>query len=193
MKKIAIIILVASTALLFSFKPTEKTTWILDKSHAKVGFTVVHILISEVEGWFKTFDASLTTTKDDFSDAQVEMTAYVNSINTENEQRDTLLKSPDFFDAEKYPTIVFKSKTFTKTDAQNYKVTGDITMHGITKKIVLDVVSKTAINPMSKKTIAGFKITGTLNRSDFNIGTATGSSIISDEVTIIANAEFIKI
>lgn len=193
MKKTSIIIIVAITAFLFSFKPIDKTTWILDKSHAKVGFTVVHMLISDVEGWFKTFDASLTTTKDDFSDAQVEMTAYVNSINTDNEQRDTHLKSPDFFEVEKYPTIVFKSKTFVKTDGQNYKVSGDITMHGITKNIVLDVKCKTGVNPMSKKTIAGFKITGTLNRSDFGIGTGMGSSTISDEVTLIANAEFIKI
>ncbi len=87
MKKIATITIVAATALLLSFKTADNATWSLDKAHAKLGFTITHLMVSDVEGWFKTFDAKVTSSKDDFSDAIAEMTADVNSINTDNEQR----------------------------------------------------------------------------------------------------------
>jgi len=192
MKKILTIAIVAAMALLFAFKVGNNATWSLDKAHGKLGFTITHLMISDVEGWFKTFDATITASKEDFSDAVVEMTADVNSINTDNEQRDKHLKSPDFFDAAKYPTITFKSKTFKKVSAQNYKVTGDITMHGITKPIELDVVCRMGTNPMSKQPVAGFKITGMLKRGDFGIGTSMTSAMIGEEVSIVANAEFGK-
>lgn len=192
MKKIATITIVAATALLLSFKTADNATWSLDKAHAKLGFTITHLMVSDVEGWFKTFDAKVTSSKDDFSDAIAEMTADVNSINTDNEQRDKHLKSPDFFDAVKYPAITFISKTFKKVDDKNYKVTGDLTMHGITKTVELDAVCRVGANPMSKKTIAGFKITGTIKRSEFGIGALMTSAMLGDEVSIVANAEFIK-
>ena len=150
------------------------------------------MMVSDVEGWFNTFDASITTTKDDFSDAVAEMTADVNSINTDNEMRDKDLKSSSFFDAEKYPKITFKSKTITKAGDNSYKATGDLTMHGVTKTINLDVRCLIGTNPRSKKTIAGFKITGTIKRSDFGIGSSMPTAMVSDEVQIAANAEFIK-
>ncbi len=104
-------------------------------------------MVSDVEGWFKTFDAKVTSSKDDFSDAIAEMTADVNSINTDNEERDKHLKSPHFFDAVKYPVITFISKTFKKVDDKNYKVTGDLTTHGITKTVELDAVCRLAQIP----------------------------------------------
>jgi polyisoprenoid-binding protein YceI len=192
MKKIASITMVCMMALLFSFKSSEKATWSLDKAHAKLGFTVTHLMVSDVEGWFKSFEATVTTSKDDFSDAVAEMTAEVSSINTDNEQRDKHLKSPDFFDAEKYPVISFKSKTFKKVNNNSYKLTGELTMHGITKTIELDAACRIGTNPMSKKTISGFKITGMIKRADFAIGSSMPSAVVSDEVTIFANAEFIK-
>jgi polyisoprenoid-binding protein YceI len=192
MKKITTISILAVAALFFAFKTIENATWSLDKAHAKLGFTVTHLMVSDVEGWFKTFDAKVTSSKDDFSDAVVEMTADVNSINTDNEMRDKHLKSADFFDVAKYPVITFKSKTFQKGIDKNYKVTGDLTMHGITKTVVLDAICKIGANPSSKQTIAGFKITGVVKRSDFGIGTSMAASTISDEVSITANAEFIK-
>jgi polyisoprenoid-binding protein YceI len=164
----------------------------LDKAHAKLGFTVTHLMISEVEGWFKTFDAKITSSKEDFSDAVIEMTADVNSINTDNEQRDTHLKGPDFFDATKFPSITFKSKSFKKVSGNNYKATGELTMHGVTKTIELDVIYRSAIHPMTKKQVAGFKISGKLKRSDFGIGASMPEAMLSDEVAVIANAEFIK-
>jgi len=187
-----IIFIVATMIALVAFKPIDNATWTLDKNHAKLGFTATHLMVSDVEGWFKTFDATITSSKEDFTDAVVEMTADVNSINTEVEQRDKHLKSPDFFDAAKFATITFKSKSFKKVKDNTYKVTGDLTMHGVTKSIELDAVCRIGTNPMSKKTVAGFKIAGTLKRSDFAIGASMGNAMISDDITLIANAEFGK-
>jgi polyisoprenoid-binding protein YceI len=192
MKKITIITLFAIMALLVSFKAPDKVAWSIDKDHAKLGFTISHLMVSDVEGWFKTFEATVTTSTSDFTDAVVVMSADVNSINTESEARDKHLKSPDFFDAVKYPVLSFKSKTFTKVNDTNYKVTGELTMHGITKPVVLDAICKMGTNPMNKKEVAGFKITGKVNRSDFSIGASRPNAMIGDEVSIVANAELVK-
>ena len=190
MKKIATLAIAA--AVMLSFKTTEQSTWALDKAHAKLGFTISHLMVSDIEGSFKSFDATITASKEDFSDAVVEMKADVNSINTDNEQRDAHLKGPDFFDATKYPSITFKSKSFKKTDATNYKVIGDFTMHGVTKTVELNAVCRTGTNPMSKKTIAGFKVTGTIKRTDFGIGASMPAAMLGEDVAIVANAEFAK-
>lgn len=192
MKKIVLFTIVCLVIISFSFKPVENSTWNTDRDHAKLGFTITHLMVSDVEGWFKIFDAKITSSKEDFTDAVTEMTAEVGSINTDNNQRDSHLKSPDFFDAEKYPDITFKSTSFKKVNETNYKVTGDLTMHGITKTIELDAVCRLGTNPTTKQTIAGFKITGNIKRSDFNIGKSMSSAMLSDEVSILANAEFIK-
>ena len=168
-------------------------TWSADKVHSRLGFGVTHLTISEIDGSFKNFDSKVTASKDDFSDAVIELSADVNSINTDNDQRDTHLKSPDFFDAAKFSTLTFKSTGLAKTGAKQYKLTGDLTLHGVTKSVVLDVVyNGTTTNPMSKKTIAGFKITGTIKRSDFGIATSFPAAIVSDEVVLTANTEFVK-
>ena len=109
MKRITMIIMAVMVSM-----ATFAQAWNLDKAHAKLGFTVTHLMVSDVEGWFKTFDATLTSSKDDFSDAVITLTADVKSINTENDKRDEHLKSPDFFDAAKYPTLTFKSKSLTQ-------------------------------------------------------------------------------
>jgi polyisoprenoid-binding protein YceI len=190
MKKITAIL--GATVLLFSFTTGDQGSWPLDKNHAKLGFTITHMMVSDVEGSFKTFDAKITASKDDFSDAVVEMTADVNSINTDNEKRDAHLKTDAFFDVAKFPTLTFKSKSFKKIDASNYKVSGELTMHGVTKTIDLNANCRTGVNPKSQKPIAGFKISGTLKRTDFGIGTSMPNSMLSDEITLIANAEFDK-
>jgi len=192
MKKNTLILSIVAITLLLSFKAADPTDWLMDKNHAKLGFTVTHLMISDVEGWFKSFDAKITSSGNDFSNAMVEMTGDVTSINTDNEQRDTHLKGPDFFDITKFPRITFKSKTFRKVNDNAYKVTGDLTMHGITKTVELDAVCRMGTNPNSKQTVAGFKITGMIKRSDFNIGTSTPVAMIGDEISIVANAEFIK-
>ena len=168
-------------------------TWSLDKSHAKLGFGVTHLMISNVEGQFTSFDSKITSSKEDFSDAVIELTADIKTINTSNADRDKHLKSPDFFDAEKFPVLTFKSKSFKKVEGKKYTLTGDLTMHGVTKPVTLDVtLNGTGIHPYTKKAIAGFKITGLIKRSDFNIGASMGAATLSDEVEITANAEFIK-
>jgi len=193
MKKLTLVATIAISAILFAFTVVTSTTWTYDKNHAKVGFTVTHMLISDVEGYFKTANVTLTTTKEDFTDAVVEMTAEAASINTDNEKRDGHLQSADFFDAAKFPTLTFKSTSFKKTKTANtYEVKGNLTMHGVTKPVTLTAVAKTGTHPMNKKTIAGFKVTGKLNRSDFGIGGSTPTAIVSDEVLIDANAEFVK-
>lgn len=192
MKKITIITMVAIVAMLVSFKAPDKAAWSIDKDHAKLGFTVSHLMVSDVEGWFKTFSATVTTSGKDFTDAVVVMSADAGSINTESEARDKHLKSADFFDVAKYPVITFKSKTFTKVNDTNYKVTGDLTMHGVTKAIELSAICKLGTNPMNKKEVAGFKITGTIDRSDFGIGASTSNAMVGNEVSIVSNAELIK-
>ncbi|MEO7992146.1 MAG: YceI family protein [Chryseolinea sp.] len=168
-------------------------TWSVDKAHSKLGFSTVHLLVSDVDGSFKNFDAKITSSKEDFSDAVIELTADAASVNTENEKRDEHLKSPDFFDAAKFATLTFKSKSFKKVSGKNYKLVGDLTLHGITKSVELDVIlNGIAVHPYNKKSIAGFKIKGVIKRSDFGIGAGTPSAVVSDEVTITANTEFAK-
>ncbi|MBT1702187.1 YceI family protein [Chryseosolibacter indicus] len=191
MKNMSVIALAATLAL-FSFNTIPPSTWKLDAAHSKLGFSITHLSVSEVEGSFKKVDATIVATKDDFSDAKVTMTADVNSIDTDNEDRDAHLKKPDFFDAEKYPTITFESTSFKKTGEKTYKVKGNLTLHGVTKPVELDAKVNIGTNPMSKKTIAGFKITGTIKRTDFGISKDTPSVMLSDEVAIEANIEFAK-
>ncbi|MFN0049078.1 MAG: YceI family protein [Cytophagales bacterium] len=168
-------------------------TWSLDKTHAKLGFGVSHLMVSETEGNFKTFEAKITSSKADFTDAVIDLTADVNSINTDVVDRDNHLKSPDFFDAAKFPTITFKSKSFVKADAKNYKLTGDLTMHGVTKPVVLDVIfNGTAIHPYNKKTVAGFKVKGMLKRADFALSPNTPGAVVGDDIALTANMEFFK-
>ena len=168
-------------------------TWTLDKSHAKVGFGITHLMISDVEGAFNSFDAKLTSSKEDFSDAVVEFTADVNSINTNSEGRDKHLKNEDFFDAPKFGTLTFKGKSLTKVEGKKYKLAGDLTMHGITKPVTLDVIVNGPVaHPFNKKTVAGFKVSGIVKRADFNIGTKYPNAVLSEDVIITANAEFAK-
>lgn len=191
MKRVFFTIAVA----LASFSTYAQTTWAMDKAHSKLGFTVTHLALTEVDGNFKTFDAKVTANKPDLSDASFELTADVNSINTDNERRDGHLKSPDFFDAATYPTLTFKSKSFQKVDAKKYKLVGDLTMHGVTKPVTLDVVMNgpvTMENPRGKQEKVGFKIAGTLKRADFNLGAKTPNAVVGDEVEIKANGEFAK-
>ncbi len=171
----------------------QTTTWKNDKMHSKLKFTVTHLLVSDVDGLFKIFDVTITTSKPDFSDAIFELSADAASINTEVEMRDNDLKSANFFDVATYPKITFKS-TSIQPDGQNkYKLTGNLTMHGVTKSVTMDLWYRgTTENPMNKQKDAGFKLTGTIKRSDFNIGSKMPSAVVSEEVEIKADGEFGK-
>ena len=179
-------------ALLFSSMSAFAQEWTLDKAHANLGFTATHLMLSDVDGKFRNFDIKMTSAKPDFSDAQIDVTADVNSISTEQEKRDAHLKSPDFFDAAKYPTLTFKSKSLTKVSGNKYKLAGDLTMHGVTKPVVLDaVITGPITHPMNKKTVAGFKISGEVKRADFTLGTIP-TAVVSDEIIIRGSGEFAK-
>lgn len=167
--------------------------WNWDKAHSQLNFGVTHLTINEIDGTFSTVEAKMTATKDDLSDAQIQLTADVTSINTGNEQRNNHLKSPDFFNAAQFGTLTFKSTSFQKVGDKSYKLSGDLTLHGVTKPVVLDVVfNGTVVNPQSKKTVAGFKVTGTIKRTDFGIAPGFPAAAVSDEVKLNANAEFVK-
>lgn len=170
----------------------SQTTYELDKNHARLGFSVSHFGISQVEGNFKNFDVTMKASKSDFTDAQIEMTADINSIDTDNDMRDKDLKSDNWFDAEKHPKMTFKSKSFKKTGTNKYVLSGDITMRGVTKPITLDVTyNGKSPNPMTKKMSAGFTVVGKLNRKDFNVGPESGSPV-GNEVEIRSSVEFVS-
>lgn len=181
-------------ALLFSGSVFAQSVWKVDPAHAKVNFSTVHNTISDVAGLFTSFEANVTSSKADFSDAMFDLTINTASINTEIKMRDDHLRSADFFDVEKYPTITFKSEGIEKTnEANKYKVNGTLTMHGISKPVTMDMWYRgTITDKQSGNTISGFQVTGFLNRSDFNIGTKFPNAMISDKVMIKADGEFIK-
>jgi polyisoprenoid-binding protein YceI len=190
MKKLFLILtaFVALTAF-----TTISTTWTNDDAHSQLGFTVTHLGIADVSGTFNDIDVLVQSTQPDFSDASFELTAKAASIDTRVEARNNHLKSADFFDAEKYPTLNFKSTGIKKAGKNKYKLSGDLTIHGVTKPVTLDLRYKGSVeNPMSKKQTAGFQLTGTIKRSDFNVGPGFPAAVISDEVRIKADGEFIQ-
>jgi len=167
-------------------------TWKLDKDHSNVNFEIDHLLISEVSGSFQSFDASIVSYKDDLSDAIFSFSADISGVTTGNAKRDKHIKEEDFFDEAKFPKLTFKSVSFTKTEGNNYKLVGDITIKGVTKPITLDVVMKGPIdNPMNKKKALGIKATGKLDRSEFGVG-GSSTAIVGGEVRLVVNGEFAK-
>lgn len=180
-------------ALLASGTAFAQTTWTIDKAHSRIGFNVLHMAISEVEGEFTDFDAKVVSKSDDFHDADVEFTAKVASIDTENERRDNHLKSDDFFNAEKFPEIKFKGKLVKEGNA--YKLKGDFTMRDVTKPVTFDVVYGGTIDT-GRGMKAGFKVTGTINRKDYNLKwdnrLAGGELVVSDDVDIVCKIEMNK-
>ena len=189
MKKIAIM---ASAAAVLMFSNAKAQNYTLDKSHSSVGFTITHLSISDIDGSFKTFDASLNSSKDDFSDAVFSFTAEVKSINTDNEKRDGHLQSPDFFDAAKDPSVSFKSKSVKKVADNKYSLIGELTMHGVTKLVTLDATIRKGTNPMSKKEVVGVKVSGDVDRTMFGIGASMPDAMLSTKVNVRASGEFSK-
>ncbi|MEO8887640.1 MAG: YceI family protein [Mucilaginibacter sp.] len=170
-----------------------QSTWKVDKAHARLQFTITHLAISDVDGFFKDFDVTIVSAKPDFSDAKITLVVQTASVNTDNNKRDTHLKSDEFFDVTKYPTMNFVSTSVTPTSAGHFKLVGNLTLHGVTKPVTMDLWHRaTIVNPQTQKESAGFKVTGSIKRSDFNFGRGFRSPILGDEVTITANGEFGK-
>lgn len=177
----------------YSFGQTE---WKVDQSHSNINFNVTHLVISSVSGYFKNFDINVKSKDDSFKDAYIEFTADVKSINTGNDKRDEHLKSDDFFNADKFPKITFKSKSFKKVSGNKYKLTGDFTMRDVTKQVTLDVVFNGVVKDPWGNTKAGFKITGAVNRFDYNLKWNTmmeaGGAVVGKTVDITCNVELTK-
>ncbi len=183
--------LLLNTTLVFS-----QSIWEFDKSHTNVGFTVKHLVISEVDGNFSNFDGKVSTKGEDFSGADVEFTVDINSINTNNENRDNHLKSDDFFNAEKFPEMTFKSKSMEKAGDDKYLLVGDLTIRDVTKEINLDVTYNGSVKDPWGNTKAGFKLIGELNRFDYNLKwnktIETGGLVVGEKVKLNLNVQLTK-
>jgi polyisoprenoid-binding protein YceI len=192
MKKLSIAI-----ALLSLTWANAQSTWNIDASHSSIRFTVDHMVISEVEGIFSKYEGSVIATKADFSDAKINFTVDVNSVNTDNEKRDEHLRSADFFETEKYPKMTFVSTSVVKTGTGKYNLKGKLTLHGVTKEITLKMTYGGTTKDPWGNTKAGLKVTGVINRTDFglkyNSVLEAGSLMIGEEVSIIAKVELAKI
>ena len=171
-----------------------QTSWEIDKIHSAVKFGVTHLVISTVEGNFKDFNASIST-KPDGSLDKIEAEIKTTSVNTENEGRDKDLRSDNFFASDKFPEMLFISKSIRKIGKDDYKVTGDLTIRGTTKSVVLDAKNNGTIKDPWGNTRSGWTASGKINRFDFglswNKAIETGGLIVGKEVTISINAEFI--
>ena len=172
------------------------TTWALDPTHSELQFKVKHLMISTVSGQFNQFSGTVETEDDDFSTAKVHFEAEVNSISTNNEQRDMHLKAEDFFDVEKYPKVLFEGERMEKKGEDEYKLYGTIIIRGVSKKLALDVEFGGITEDPWGNTRTGFSVTGKLNRLDYGISfgsvSETGGLLLGDEVRISANVQFVK-
>jgi polyisoprenoid-binding protein YceI len=186
---------ILSIIILFGISLTSfaQHSWDIDKVHSAVKFGVSHLVISTVEGNFKDFNSSLTT-KADGSLEKIEADIKTTSVNTENEQRDTHLKSDDFFSSAKFPDMTFVSTSIKKVGKDNYKVTGDLTIRGVTKSVVLDTKNNGTIKDPWGNTRSGWTASGKINRFDFGLAWSkafeAGGLVVGKEVTITINAEF---
>ncbi len=189
---------ILSLALIFTgvFSFAQTTEWKIDNAHSSVNFEVSHMVISTVTGKFESFEGKILSDKPDFTDANISFTIQTASVNTDNEKRDGHLKSADFFDAEKNPTIQFIGKSLSQVSGNKYVIKGDLTMHGITKSVELGVKYNGTMKDPWGGTRAGFKISGEIVRADYgmlyNSALEAGGVLIGETVAISVNLELVK-
>lgn len=189
----------AAALLVMGLGATAQTNWKVDGSHSKLGFSVTHLMVSETEGKFKVYEGTVASKSEtDFTDAKIEFSVDVNSINTDDEKRDGHLKSPDFFDAANHPKMTFKATSMKAGKIKGtYDLEGDLTMRGVTKKVKLLAIgaSKAVKDPWGNTKYA-FKVTGKLNRVDYglkwNAAIEAGGVVVSEEVKIDCTIELTK-
>lgn len=172
------------------------TKWVLDPAHTEVTFKVRHLMITNVTGSFKKFNSEAETSGDDFSNAKVIFTVETASVTTDNEQRDAHLKSDDFFNAEKYPEIKFESTGLKKKSDGEYELEGNLTIRDVTKAVKLNAEAGGVVVDAYGQTKAGFSVSGKINRKDFGLNwsavTEAGGIVVSDDVRMIVEAQYIK-
>jgi len=168
----------------------------IDADHSDITFKVKHLMIATVSGIFKKFDATIDVNEEDLSDAQISFEADVDSVDTKNEQRDTHLKSDDFFNAESFPKLTFKSTSIKNDGGNEYKVTGDLTVRDITKPVTLQVEYNGKVTDPWGQERMGFELNGKINRKEFGLKwsavTEAGGIVVSDDVKLSLNVEMVK-
>lgn len=171
-------------------------TYKIDAMHSEITFKVKHLMITNVTGSFQQFDATLEASADDFSDAKINFEASIDSISTNNEQRDTHLKSDDFFAAANYPKLSFVSTSFIHKSGSEYALVGDLTIKGNTKSVELAVDFGGRMTDFYGQDKAGFEITGKINRSEFGLTwsavTEAGGVVVSDEIKLNMAVQMVK-
>jgi len=170
------------------------TKWIIDPTHSEVAFKVKHLVISTVTGYFRKFEGAAESTSEDFNGASVSFSLDVNSIDTNQSDRDQHLKSADFFDTASFPSIAFAGKLVNQ--GGEYQLQGDLTLKGITQQVTLDVTYGGTVADPYGQTKAGFEIEGKLNRKDFGLTwsaiTEAGSVVVSDQVRLQLSVQLVK-
>ena len=171
-------------------------TYIIDPIHSEITFKVRHLMITNVTGNFTKFSGKMESSADDFTDAEIDFEADIDSINTNNEQRDGHLKTGDFFDVAQYPKLIFQSTSFQKQGGEIYKLNGNLTLHGVTKPITLSAELGGSAKDFYGQSKVGFEISGSINRKEFgleyNAPLETGGMILSDEVKLLLNVQLVK-
>jgi len=173
-----------------------KAQWELDKAHSSISFSVRHMMVSNVRGHFEEFDATVEADENDLASAEIDVTIHPNSINTRNEQRDSHLRSADFFHADSHPHIKFKGVKMHHQGGENHKLEGHLEIRGTSKPVELNCEITGPLKDPYGNTRIGVIATGAINRSDFGItynsALETGGVLIGDTVKLDINMEFIK-
>ncbi|AYD48324.1 YceI family protein [Arachidicoccus soli] len=174
----------------------ETTKWLLDPAHSELTFKIKHLMISNVSGAFKNFSAKAETEGMDFSKANINLTAEMNSISTNNEQRDAHLRNSDFFEVEKFPQLKFTSTQIEQTDDESFNLHGNLTMKGITKPVKLTMEFNGIMKDPYGQEKAGFLVSGKINRSDWginmNVALETGGLMLGEDVRIQCEVQFVR-
>jgi polyisoprenoid-binding protein YceI len=192
MKKLLLFTCLLSTGLMIN----AQSTWNFDQAHTNVSFNVEHLVISEVTGHFGKFEGEVVASNEDFSGSTVNFSVDVASVDTDNDRRDNHLKSDDFFNAKEYPNISFANGKLEHVEGKMYKLKGDLTIRDVTKPVELDAKYGGTIIDNRGNTKAGFKITGKINRFDYNVkfdaAMEAGGLVVGEDVEIVCNVELKK-
>lgn len=172
------------------------TKWTIDQMHSELQFKVKHLVISNVTGTFNSFEGAVESETEDFSDAKIKFSIDVNSIDTNQDQRDGHLKSAEFFDAEKYPKISFSSTSFKKVKGEQYKLVGNLTVKDATKAVDFDVEYGGSATDFYGNNKVGFEITGKINRKEFGLVwdgiTEAGAIVVGEDIKLNINIQLTK-
>ena len=174
----------------------ETTKWLLDPAHSELTFKIKHLMISNISGSFKNFNAKVETEEMDFSKANINLTAEMNSISTNNEQRDIHLRSADFFEVEKFPQLKFTSTGIEQIDGEAFNLHGNLTIKGITKPVKLNMEFNGIVKDPQGQEKAGFLVSGKINRNDWgitiNVPLETGGLMLGEDVRIQCDVQFVR-